>query len=72
MLEKMWNRRNTHQFVVGVKTCTATMKVIMMVPQKDGNGSTSRLSYATQAYTQRALYPTTVTFAQLYLQQYYL
>ena len=44
MLERMWN---TLSLLVGVQTCTGTMKIRVVIPQEDGNQSTSRSSYTT-------------------------
>lgn len=43
----MWSKENTPQLLVGVQTCTATMGINMVVPQKSGNQSASRPSYNT-------------------------
>ena len=46
--------------LVGVKACSITMKMSMDVPQKIGNGSTSRPSCTTLGYVLKgAPHPTT-------------
>jgi hypothetical protein len=34
MLERMWNKGNTLQFQVKVKTCTVTLEINLLVSQK--------------------------------------
>jgi hypothetical protein len=43
----MWNKRNSHPLLVGVETCSSTMDINVVVPQKDGNLFTSISSYTT-------------------------
>ena len=47
MLERIWSKRNTLPFLVGVQTCTVTMEINMAVFQKIWNASTSGPSYTT-------------------------
>lgn len=44
MLARMWNKGNTHPFLVVVQTCRATMKISVVVPQGTGIWSTTRSS----------------------------
>jgi hypothetical protein len=43
MLARLWSKGAL--LLGGVQTCTDALEVIMMVPQKIGNGSTSRPRY---------------------------
>ena len=47
MLEKAWTKGNTPLLLVGMKTCTAILKISMSISQKIGNQSTSRPSNIT-------------------------
>lgn len=47
MLARIWSKGNTPPLLVGIQTFTTTMEISMVVPQKDGNQSTSRSSYTT-------------------------
>lgn len=47
MLESIWSKKNTHLFLVELKTYTTTKEVNIVVPQKAGNSSTSRYRYTT-------------------------
>ena len=50
-----------HPFDLGQQACTAITDINMVVPQEDGNRSTTRFSYTTLGQTQRMLHPTTET-----------
>ena len=36
MLVRMWSKENTLPLLVGVQTCTATLKINMLISQKTG------------------------------------
>ena len=42
MLERMQSKGNTPPLLVGMQTCTATLKISMVVSQKIGNQPTAR------------------------------
>jgi hypothetical protein len=46
MLERMWRKSNTPPLLVGLQTGTTTLEINLEVPQKIGNRSTWRPSYA--------------------------
>jgi hypothetical protein len=50
MLVRMWSKENTPPLLVGVKTCTTTLEINLVVSQKTRNSSTSRLSYTTPGH----------------------
>ena len=39
MLERMWRKRNTPPFLVGLQAGTTTLEINMEVPEKTGNTS---------------------------------
>jgi hypothetical protein len=41
MQMKMWSKRNIHPLLVGLKAYTFNMEISVVVPQEDGNQSTS-------------------------------
>ena len=47
MLERIWNKGNTHALLVGMKTCITSLKISMVVSQKIGNQPTSGPSNTT-------------------------
>ena len=47
MLERMWSKRKSPSFLVGMQTCTTTLKISMVVSQKTRNQSTSGPSNTT-------------------------
>ena len=47
MLVRMWRKRNTPPFLVGLQTYTTTLEINLEVSQKIGNRSTWRPSYTT-------------------------
>jgi len=51
MLAKLWNRENTLPLLLGVQTCTITLKINVVVSQKIWNSSTSRRNYTTIRHT---------------------
>jgi hypothetical protein len=60
----MWSKGNIHQLLVGGQTCTATTEITVVVPQKDGNRSTSRSNYKTCGYIAKGLFVPLQTLAQ--------
>jgi hypothetical protein len=44
MLMRMWSKRNIPPLLMGVQTHTAIMEINAVVPEEDGNQSTSRSS----------------------------
>jgi hypothetical protein len=40
MLARMWRKRNTTPLLVGLKACTTTLEISLVVPQKIGHGTT--------------------------------
>jgi hypothetical protein len=59
MLERMWSNRNIPPLLQGVQTCIATKRIIVVIPQIDGNQTTSRSTHTTLQYLpQRTLQPT--------------
>ena len=52
MLVRVWGKEIPYSLLVGVQTCTATMEISVVVPQEDGDSSTSRAS-------KEPLHPTT-------------
>ena len=72
MLESMWSEGNTPPLLVGIQTCTTTLKIGMMVSQKVGNQPSSGPSNTTFGHTQKMLINTTKAFVQLCSWQHYL
>jgi hypothetical protein len=44
MLTRMWRKRNTPPLLVGLHTCTTTLEISLVVPQKIGHSTTRRSS----------------------------
>ena len=44
MLARMWRKRNTPPFLVGLQACTTTLEISLAVPQKIGHSTTRRSS----------------------------
>ena len=40
MLARMWRKRNTPSFLVGLQACTTTLEISLSVPQKIGHSTT--------------------------------
>jgi len=51
MLLRMWSKGSTPPLLVRVKSCAATMKISVVIPQENENLSTSRSSYTTLRHT---------------------
>lgn len=58
----MWGKKNSHPVLVGVHTCTATMKVSLEDPWEDFKRSTPRFNYTIHGHMQTII-PTTEILA---------
>jgi hypothetical protein len=50
---RMWRKKNTPPLLVGMQTGTTTLEINLVVPQKIGIRSTSRLSYTTPRHVHK-------------------
>jgi hypothetical protein len=50
LLVRMWSKGSTPPLMKGVKICTTTLEINLVVSQKIGNISTSRPSYSTPGH----------------------
>ena len=69
MLERMQSKGSSPPLLVGIKTCTATLKTSMEVFQKIGNQSTARLSNTTSGHTNKgcSIIPQGYLFKHLFI-----
>ena len=56
MLVRMWSKQNTLPLLVGVQTHIGTMKISVVIPQKDGNQPTSKSSCITLGHIPKGLF----------------
>jgi hypothetical protein len=55
MLASLWRKGNTPSLMVGVQTCITTLEINLVVSQKTGNSSTSKLSSTTPGHVPNRL-----------------
>ena len=67
MLERMWSNGNTHPLLVGMQTCTITLKISMVVSHKMGINLPQDPAMLLLAIYPKMLNHTTRTFVQLCL-----
>jgi hypothetical protein len=59
MLEKMWRKRNTPPFLVGLQAFITTLEISLVVPQKTGLSTTGRSCNTSPGHIPRRLIRTT-------------
>ena len=57
MLERIQSKGNTPPLIMGMQTCTVTLEINMVVSQKIGYQSTSRLSNTTLGHIPKGYRP---------------
>jgi hypothetical protein len=53
MLARMWRKRNTPPFLVGLQACTTTLEISLTVPQKIGHSPTGESHITSPAHLSR-------------------
>jgi hypothetical protein len=50
MLARIWRKRDTSSMLVGLQTCTTTLEISLVVPQKIGHSTTGRSCHSSSGH----------------------